>query len=215
MHMEITVGQVFGYLKVIKQLPSIKNNRNKAVKVYLCECLLCGKEKTVTKSNLTNGSTTSCGCARRRGKVKVKHGLSKHPLHTIWRNMKDRCKNPNNKRYERYGGRGIVVCEEWDNDFKAFYDWCMNNGWQQGLQIDRINNDGDYEPSNCRFVTNKINANNKSTTYKVIYNSREYTLSELSDVTGIKYDTLNDYYHRNTLINHLDEYFNNNGNDTK
>ena len=96
-----------------------------------------------------------------------KHGLSKHPLNGRWNMMKQRCNNPNNVKYKDYGGRGITVCDEWMNDFKKYYDWCMDNGYKQELHIDRRDNDGNYEPGNCRFVTPKVNANNKQRRDKV------------------------------------------------
>jgi hypothetical protein len=94
-----------------------------------------------------------------------KHGYatkSPHPLYRLWATIKNRCYNSKNKDYKRYGGRGITVCEEWECDFMSFYSWATNNGWRKGLAIDRINNNKEYSPNNCRFVRNKINAQNKS-----------------------------------------------------
>lgn len=90
------------------------------------------------------------------------HNLTGHPLHKIWMSLRSRCNNPNNIRYYRYGERGIVVCPEWNTDFENFYNWANSNGWQEGLSLDRINNDGNYEPSNCRFVSKIEQANNTS-----------------------------------------------------
>ena len=92
----------------------------------------------------------------------VKHGLRKHPLYRFWANMKQRCYNPNGPKYHLWGGKGVRVCEEWRNDFIAFRDWAMANGWQQGLTIDRINSDGDYCPENCRWVDSATQAANRS-----------------------------------------------------
>jgi hypothetical protein len=94
----------------------------------------------------------------------IKHGLRRHPIFTLWANIKSRCKNQNHPKYKDYGGRGISICNEWNDDFKTFYDWCITNGWQQGLEIDRVNNNGNYEPSNCRFVTRTQNMRNTRTT---------------------------------------------------
>ena len=90
-----------------------------------------------------------------------KHGLSKNPIYDVWHNMKNRCLNPKNKRYDDYGGRGIAICDEWMDDLIVFVDWCNNNGYEQGLDLDRIDNDGNYEPKNCRFVTHQINQCNQ------------------------------------------------------
>ena len=92
------------------------------------------------------------------------HGLRAHPLCSVWSDMKTRCYNSNQKSYKHYGGRGIIVCEEWTGDFKCFYDWAIKNGYKKGLQIDRINNDGNYEPDNCRFVTTAENCRNSRQT---------------------------------------------------
>lgn len=90
------------------------------------------------------------------------HGKSKTRLHNIWCNIKARCLNPNNPDFKKwYGGRGITICDEWGNDFQAFYDWAMAHGYKDDLSIDRINVNGDYEPSNCRWATPKEQANNK------------------------------------------------------
>lgn len=101
--------------------------------------------------------------------------------------MKDRCGNPNNPHY---GGRGITVCDEWQSDFEAFYRWAISNGYKNDLTIDRIDNDGNYEPSNCRWVTGKQNSNNKSNNKKYEYEGQEYTIPELSRMTGINASTI-------------------------
>ena len=92
---------------------------------------------------------------------KIKHGLTGHPLHNVWITMRQRCSNPNAHQYKDYGGRNIKVCDEWNNDFQAFYDWCMENGWKKGLQIDRRNNNKNYGPTNCHFVVARKNSLNR------------------------------------------------------
>lgn len=84
---------------------------------------------------------------------KITHDLSKHPLYSRWQGIKQRCYNKKEKKYKDYGGRGISMCDEWRHEFTAFYDWCMSNGFNNNLHIDRINNDGNYEPNNCQFIT--------------------------------------------------------------
>jgi hypothetical protein len=92
---------------------------------------------------------------------RFKHRLHNHPLYSRWANMKSRCTNINIRDYQYYGGRGIIVCEEWAVNFQTFHDWAMNHGWKPGLELDRIDNDGNYEPSNCHFITHKKNNRNK------------------------------------------------------
>lgn len=93
----------------------------------------------------------------------ITHDLSGTRLYSVWRDMKQRCLNPNNRIYKHYGARGIKVCDAWSSDFKVFYDWATDSGYQEGLSIDRIDNDGNYEPSNCRWVTKSIqNMNRRS-----------------------------------------------------
>lgn len=153
------VGQKFGRLTVTKYL-CVEKNKN----IWLCKCE-CGNLVKVNTGNLTSGNTKSCGCLQkqRASKSNIKHGKRNTRLYRIWLNMKDRCCNKHNKRYEYYGGRGIAVCNEWKDDFQAFYDWSMVNGYSDNLTIDRINVDGNYEHYNCRWVdmkTQRINARN-------------------------------------------------------
>lgn len=92
--------------------------------------------------------------------AKFKHGLSKHPLHRVWTDMKSRCFNSNHYSFSAYGERGIEVCNDWRFNFLNFFNWATDNGWIKGLHIDRINNDGNYEPNNCRFISPRMNSSN-------------------------------------------------------
>lgn len=130
--------------------------------VWECQCD-CGCLTKVRATNLSNHHVSSCGCYRdeRRVKVNTTHGKVYHRLHTTWTNIKQRCNNPNSTGYKIYGGRGIRVCDEWLNSFESFYSWAMSNGYSDDLSIDRINVNGNYEPSNCRWATMKEQQNNR------------------------------------------------------
>lgn len=161
-------GQRFGRLTVIRR----DGSSRQGLAAWLCRCD-CGRECVVEGAMLRKGNTKSCGClhseaARERWTT---HGQSDSRLNSIWQAMKQRCYNSSNKNYNRYGGRGITVCDEWLNDFKAFYIWAMANGYDENAPygqctIDRIDNDKGYNPENCRWVDMKTQNNNKSNTKK-------------------------------------------------
>ena len=140
----------FGNLTVIKRADKTYNGNYK----WWCFCQ-CGAVKAILGDSLKSGKTQSCGCFQREitSKTNSKHKLRHSRLYSIWCGMKQRCLYLNHTGWSRYGGRGITICEEWLNDFKAFYDWAMSHGYQDNLTIDRINNDGNYEPSNCQWLT--------------------------------------------------------------
>ncbi len=150
-------GKKFGKLTAIEK--STTRKHSKVVWRCLCDC---SKEVFVIAGDLNRGHSRSCGCTRGRRT----HNLRKHPLYTVWFLIKQRCFNQKATHFNRYGGRGIIMCEEWRHNFKKFYDWATANGWKKGLQIDRRNNDGNYYPSNCRFVTPRENCSNTSRTSK-------------------------------------------------
>ena len=154
---------------------------------HLCRCD-CGTERSIYYNSLLKGLSKSCGCLRR------KHGLWRHPLYRKYRSILGRCYCPGTNGYACYGGRGIVVCDEWLRDFTSFYCWATQNGWVPGLQIDRINVDGPYSPDNCRFVTGKTNSNNKRTNNVLTLNGKTQTLQrrvdELAVVSAVNPRTL-------------------------
>lgn len=156
------LGKIFGRLKVISRYGSDKHHRA----TWLCKCS-CGKETIVNSHNLLHGITKSCGCLSHDKLVNrnKSHGFSKTPIYKIWTGMKKRCLNKNDKRYESYGGRGISVCTEW-LQFEVFYNWSVQSGYKDGLQIDRIDNDKGYSPKNCRWVTSLQQACNKRKTLR-------------------------------------------------
>lgn len=145
-------GLQFGRLSVIAFSGKAKNG------ALLWECLCtCGNRKITTGSKLRTGYVKSCGCLVREttGNRARKHGMKNTRLNRIWRSIKYRCSNPNHKDHAIYYDRGIKVCSEWENDFKAFYDWAITHGYRDDLSIDRIDNAKGYSPDNCRWATAK------------------------------------------------------------
>lgn len=125
-----------------------------------------------------------------------KHGQSGTKLYAIWLTMRQRCYNTNNKDFYNYGAKGIKVCDEWIKDFSEFYRWAMENGYAESLSIDRIDPYGNYEPSNCRWATIQEQANNKKNTIYVEVDGSIYTLTELSNLYGIRRETIEMRYLR-------------------
>ena len=148
---------------------------------WRCKCE-CGGEITVRACNLKNNTTKSCGCNRRNPK---KHGLCDTRLYSIHQSMKTRCNYPAANRYHIYGGRGIKICDEWEKEFKSFYDWALANGYNKNLTLDRINVNGNYEPSNCRWATAKEQGNNTRFNHLLTYKGETHNISEWSEITGL------------------------------
>lgn len=202
------IGRRCGKLTVIDRHPV---SRYKVI-VY-CDC---GRTKEIYLSNLKEGNTISCGCEKSRvGKMrKTTHCLSKHPLFNVWMSIIKRCENEKDKGYKNYGGRGVKICKEWRNDFKEFYDWAILNGYneQEQLDIDRFpNNDGDYEPSNCRFTSRKNNQNNRRCTVRLTYKSTTKTLSEWCDILGLKIESVRGSMRNGKDISYFIKKYANNG----
>lgn len=189
-------GEKFGRLTVISFAEIIKSGNGRRY-MWNCQCD-CGKICVIDASSLKSGNTQSCGCLARetKGKASIKHGKRKTPLYNVWTLMKQRCHNETNKSYRLYGKRGIQVCDEWKDDFDKFYAWCMENGYKKGMQIDRIDTDGNYCPENCRFVTLKENENNRRDNVMIDYQGEKYTLAQFSEKFNMKYDRLRYLYIR-------------------
>ena len=189
-------GEKYNKLTVLKR---VKNQKKSTM--WLCECD-CGNKVIVSAGNLKNNHTTSCGCyAKQNSKSRMqnkqnpmyKHGLYNTRINEIWNAMKKRCYLKSHMAYSSYGGRGITICDEWlnrENGFVNFYNWAMDNGYQDNLSIDRINVDGNYEPNNCRWVTTEEQQNNKRNNRIIEYNGEKKTLAQWSKIYGINYKTL-------------------------
>lgn len=147
-------GQKFGRLTVIRRV----ENKGKKV-MWLCKCD-CGGEKIAGGRVMRRGQLKTCGCFDKERIIKG-GGSAGNKLYRLRSYMITRCYNKKAINYKYYGGRGITICDEWLNDFDSFESWCIDNGWKEGLQIDRIDTNGNYDPSNCRFVTSRRNNLNK------------------------------------------------------
>ena len=184
------VGQRFGRL-VVTEFSHVDHRKN-AVWRCLCDC---GNQAEVPTSSLRSGNTTSCGCLHREltAKRSRKHGAAARGktsrLYVIWQAMRQRCHDPNFKSYPNYGGRGISICPEWA-EFESFRKWALANGYRKDLTIDRINNDGDYEPANCRWVSLADQAANKRNTHLITFQGRTQHLAAWSRELGIDHSLL-------------------------
>lgn len=150
-------GKTFGKLTVLQRAENKIYPSGRKKRQWLCVCT-CGKQTLAMSEKLINGRKKSCGCFK--DEHKKKHNQYGTRLYHIWNAMLQRCENSKTVRFDRYGGRGITVCDEW-YDFKVFYNWAMSHGYKDDLTIDRIDGDGNYEPSNCRWATYSEQNKNK------------------------------------------------------
>ena len=189
-------GKRFGRLIVISK----GKERLYGKPTWLCKCD-CGKMKCAITQSLKNGDVKSCGClqaeTRRRNamhldEVRKRHGMYDSRLYRIYTNMVSRCYRKSVHGFENYGGRGIKVCEEWigKDGFRNFMKWSFANGYSDELTIDRLDNNKNYEPTNCKWSTRKEQANNTRVTIQLEYNGEKHSLTEWSEITGIKKGTI-------------------------
>jgi hypothetical protein len=189
----ISVGDKFGMLTV-KKIFKKKNKKGHNINFINADCE-CGSNKDYNLYQLTSGGTVSCGCLKNEQLIKRStiHNQRHSHLYEVWKTMKQRCSNPNHISYKNYGGRGIKVCNEWQQDFTSFYEWSNSNGYKQGLTIDRIDNNGNYCPENCRWVDRIIQANNTRGNKYITINNQTDTLSNWLRHYNLTYDK---YYKR-------------------
>jgi hypothetical protein len=150
-----------------------------------------------------------------KGQKLYKHGFWKNyrKLYGVWKNIKNRCVNSKNPGYKNYGGRGIKICDEWINSVENFCNWALINGYKEGLEIDRIDNNGDYCPVNCRWVTKKINNRNKSNNAVITVNEEIKCIMEWAEILNMNHGTISGWLHRygeQYAINRIEEIINTN-----
>lgn len=169
-------------------------NRNQ---LYLCKCNYCGALVTVYASHYYRGDNV-CKCK----KISVKYPH----LYGVWINIKSRCNNPNVPNYKDYGARGVTVCDKWSHSFENFLKWSIAHGYRDDLTIDRIDVNGNYEPSNCRWIVRAEQNRNKRNNIYFLYNGSKYCMKEISRLIGINYKTIYSYYCRNGYIETAKKY---------
>lgn len=187
-------GQRFGRLVVVERVTDHITPSGATFVQWKCVCD-CGNNTVVSTLSLRRSSgTRSCGCLQKETATRMctKHGHSSERVYGIWNHIKQRCSNPNNDSFDFYGAEGKDVCAEWANSFQAFYDWAIANGYSDKLTIDRIDNSKGYYPENCRWATRKEQANNTRRTRFVTYGGKKMSLTQLSEITGVKKKILYD-----------------------
>lgn len=198
-------GERFGRLIVLKRSEDKILPCGKSVVRWICLCD-CGKNCIVNSKELRSGITNSCGCygAEQRRKAHFKSYVPSNRLSKIYSHIIERCYSLKDKRYNDYGGRGIIVCSEWlgKNGRKNFYDWATKNGYKDNLTIDRIDNDGNYCPENCRWVTMKEQSLNRRTNRRIEYKGETKTISEWAEYLKCNSKTL--YYRKSRGWNDKD-----------
>jgi hypothetical protein len=179
-------GQSFNKLKVIKRV----ENNNYGNAQWLCKCL-CGEEKVFQGTHLRSGKPQSCGCSaiKSMAQKNTKHGMSRSKGYKAYRAVLQRCNNPKSKAYKYYGGRGIKICDRWLESFENFWE-DMGEEHRDTLTLDRINNNGNYEPSNCRWATRKMQQNNRRANFFITYKDETLTIAEWADKLNIGFGTL-------------------------
>ena len=182
MKAEQYVGRRFGRLVIL----AARRNNGRTYFDAQCDC---GRVTSPLADSVLRGSTKSCGCGmtEKTGDTFRTHGLTEHPLYSIWCAMKSRCYSKNNSHFPYYGGVGITVCEEWVGDFHAFYEWSVSHGYAPGLTIDRKDVYGNYSPKNCRWATHTVQARNKRNTRRFTHNGVTKPIADWADETHVPY----------------------------
>lgn len=183
-------GQKFGHLTVLKRAENYISPCGHSRVMWVCLCD-CGRTTEIAATNLTLGLSTKCNlCKDGQPNSRLKHhGETKQRIWRIWRDMRSRCENPKASQYKNYGGRGITVCDEWE-DYVTFRNWALNNGYSDNLSIDRIDNNKGYCPKNCRWATRKEQQRNRSCNVVVKYKGQEKILKDWAYELNIPYSRI-------------------------
>jgi len=185
------IGKKYNDLTIIKYI----GKEEKRGHIFWCRCE-CGNTKNIPWRRISQNVTKTCGCNKgKAGKLNKTHGLSHTALYNVWFKMLNRCNNPSNKDYHSYGGRGITVCKEWEV-LENFYNWALKNGHKKGLELDREDNNGNYCPENCRWVTHRQQSLNRRTNIHVTINNETKVLIEWAEQFGLCYGTVLYRYYR-------------------
>jgi hypothetical protein len=182
------IGKKFGKWTVISRAENSKSGQP----MWVCKCD-CGTVSKVFGNLLKGGHSKCCGCENKRN---LKHGLYKARLYRIWHKMIERCEWATGENKDNYQNRGITVCEEWRKNFVSFAEWALKNGYTDELSIDRIDVNGNYEPSNCRWATSKEQANNTRRNVHISYDGKTLTLSQWAKELNINYSCLYTRLHK-------------------
>lgn len=185
MNSPVSVGDVFGYWTAVEK---IKGNKRQHPR-WVCTCR-CGAQKPIDQDNLVYGRSRSCGCGPK--KTVATHGMSRDPRTGAWRNFVSRCTNPDNAHFKNYGGRGIKVCDAWLESLTAFVEH-IGPRPSPGMTVERIDNNGNYEPGNVKWATRKVQARNKRSTFQVAIDDRKQCIQDWATDLGV---TANHFYRR-------------------
>ena len=178
MNVKNLCGKRFNHLLAIEKLEKFDGKKT----FYKCECD-CGNIKIIRADQLQRNTNKSCGCYKERHKVLLTEEDKR--LYSIWKKMKERCNNPKNRAFSSYGGRGIKVFENWSKNFREFANWSMANGYKNTLSLDRIDVNGNYEPSNCRWATSQQQNNNKRNNHYLTHKDKTLTVAQWGRVLNI------------------------------
>lgn len=178
-------GQKFYMLTVL----GLSEKRVRNAITWKCKCD-CGNITYVNTNQLTSGHCKSCGCWNTVHPANLRHGMYGTQLYRAWKSIKDRCYREKCKEYKYYGAKGVTMCDEWLHDFQKFADWSIVHGFEEGLSIDRIDVNGNYEPSNCRWITMQQQMRNRTDTHYITYKGQTHCMRDWADILGISYHTL-------------------------
>jgi len=200
----IIINKKYNMLLAIKETDVKKGGK----KCYLFKCD-CGNEKIIVGQNVLNEKTKFCGCFRKIKSCKnskITHNMSNHKLYKVFSGMIKRCYNKNNKDYKNYGDKGVLIYNKWLEDRTLFFEWALQNGWKEGLTIERIEVNGNYEPNNCKFITMKEQAQNRRNSIPLnkkneilrLY-KEDNTIKDISKQMDLKYSSVYNIIKRNSV----------------